>query len=603
MRSDVTISKKIPKAHSFRKGKRIYAIFEEQPLISEITDVAAELIDRSSGGTCPSGSIDALGARYGPNVVEETLADFGEIHERLTDRVSEGKRNVGIDSVSIDVPADITAATPLVQKCLSFLASQPSARKTIVLQVSHLLSSSAWSRVFESVISFSRIHPLGVAAEIPIDNLEAFMLTTRKRLRKFAFRVRLSGGRTEEILSRNGRLLKAALETGPVALVVEPDSLISVVEWLRHLPGIPLPLVHVGHGECSLASTNRFGDCQEIVPIVESIGYLREYNRARGNQFHCGAGRWYVAVSARGNIYPCHRFVDDDRYIMGSVFTEPRLADNSERLVSASFKKQACSSCWARNTCAGGCIHEALRNTGSTEGIAEARCEFIRQNVEEAAKAFVTMNHQEKVKIDALAIQSRELFPQFETWPSDDGAGDTFSLQSKGNSMEPFIRAGASLEVSPVHPAQLRIGDIFCFRRNGVLVTHRLMARFRVRGVSIFVEKGDNAVFGETAAQQILGRVLSIRDLETGRVAQLDKPAMRCAAVLVVVSTICLSSVLFLAMYGYGFARALFRRRFSASQALKDVAAQSTLRSHSRVFQSVCRLPNDFINRVCMGPN
>lgn len=76
------------------------------------------------------------------------------------------------------------------------------------------------------------------------------------------------------------------------------------------------------------------------------------YKRISG----CGAGHEYVAITPQGDIYPCHQFVGNEKFKMGSIFE-----GNIEESISEEFKhahiynKQECKSCWARYYCSGGC--------------------------------------------------------------------------------------------------------------------------------------------------------------------------------------------------------------------------------------------------------
>lgn len=70
----------------------------------------------------------------------------------------------------------------------------------------------------------------------------------------------------------------------------------------------------------------------------------------------CGAGSEYIAVTPQGDIYPCHQFVGNEAFKMGSVLT-----GDMDRSLNATFKnahvyhKNACKTCWAKFYCSGGC--------------------------------------------------------------------------------------------------------------------------------------------------------------------------------------------------------------------------------------------------------
>lgn len=70
----------------------------------------------------------------------------------------------------------------------------------------------------------------------------------------------------------------------------------------------------------------------------------------------CGAGVDYLAVTPEGDIYPCHQFVGESRFLMGNVAGGE--LDDQVRAVFINNPLEAkpeCLSCWARNFCGGGC--------------------------------------------------------------------------------------------------------------------------------------------------------------------------------------------------------------------------------------------------------
>ena len=76
------------------------------------------------------------------------------------------------------------------------------------------------------------------------------------------------------------------------------------------------------------------------------------YKRLSG----CGAGNEYVAVTPEGDLYPCHQFVGDKDFKMGSVLEGGLDNKIQDMFMGASvLNKDKCSNCWARFYCSGGC--------------------------------------------------------------------------------------------------------------------------------------------------------------------------------------------------------------------------------------------------------
>ena len=70
----------------------------------------------------------------------------------------------------------------------------------------------------------------------------------------------------------------------------------------------------------------------------------------------CGCGNEYVAVTPEGDIYPCHQFVGDEQWKMGSVLDGTFNMPMKERFAKANvYSKSDCKNCWAKFYCSGGC--------------------------------------------------------------------------------------------------------------------------------------------------------------------------------------------------------------------------------------------------------
>jgi len=104
----------------------------------------------------------------------------------------------------------------------------------------------------------------------------------------------------------------------------------------------------------------------------------------------CGVGTEYCAVTPDGDIYPCHQFVGESQFRMGSVLREDgdQLPVGLDHQVQDQFKnllvpdKPACRSCWARYFCSGGCAANAWHASGQVDGIYETGCALQKKRLE-----------------------------------------------------------------------------------------------------------------------------------------------------------------------------------------------------------------------------
>ncbi len=103
------------------------------------------------------------------------------------------------------------------------------------------------------------------------------------------------------------------------------------------------------------------------------------YKRITG----CGSGTEYMAVTPWGDLYPCHQFVGDEKYLLGNVWdgvTNTPVQD--EFRACNAYARPACRDCWARMYCSGGCAANAYHATGSIGGVYEYGCELFKKRIE-----------------------------------------------------------------------------------------------------------------------------------------------------------------------------------------------------------------------------
>lgn len=153
-----------------------------------------------------------------------------------------------------------------------------------------------------------------------------------------------------------------------------------------HLTEEDLPILAEEYEKLAVAYLNENGEDSEN-PFhffhfnVDLDGGPCLYKRMKG----CGVGSEYCAVTPNGDIYPCHQFVGDERFIMGNVWDTPSIHNDE---LEAEFKelmvpnKPVCKACWARYFCSGGCVANAFHDSGSLNGLYELGCELQKKRLE-----------------------------------------------------------------------------------------------------------------------------------------------------------------------------------------------------------------------------
>ena len=97
----------------------------------------------------------------------------------------------------------------------------------------------------------------------------------------------------------------------------------------------------------------------------------------------CGSGNEYVAVTPEGDIYPCHQFVGDTSFLMGSVLTGELDTERKAFFAQANlFHKPDCAACWAKFFCSGGCNANNHQYEGSVFTPHKLSCQLEKLRLE-----------------------------------------------------------------------------------------------------------------------------------------------------------------------------------------------------------------------------
>ncbi len=103
------------------------------------------------------------------------------------------------------------------------------------------------------------------------------------------------------------------------------------------------------------------------------------YKRISG----CGSGTEYMAVTPTGDLYRCHQFVGDTKYLLGNIWdgVTNKEVQNEFKLCNA-YARPECNDCWAKLYCSGGCAANSYHASGKITGIYEYGCELFKKRIE-----------------------------------------------------------------------------------------------------------------------------------------------------------------------------------------------------------------------------
>ena len=139
--------------------------------------------------------------------------------------------------------------------------------------------------------------------------------------------------------------------------------------------------------------------CEEYENLCDK--YLEKYERGEGfNFFHfnidleggvclqkrisaCGAGNEYFSVVPNGDIYPCHQFAGDKKFLMGNVY-EGKIDPAIRKTFAENclFTRKGCENCFAKFICSGGCSANNYYYAGDLNNPYGVTCEMMKKRIE-----------------------------------------------------------------------------------------------------------------------------------------------------------------------------------------------------------------------------
>ena len=121
---------------------------------------------------------------------------------------------------------------------------------------------------------------------------------------------------------------------------------------------------------------------EDIMRVVEMVlvGQVNTELVGRINQI---GGKAVGLSGVSGDIYPCHQFVGNEKFLMGNVdegIVRPDIVD--EFKCCNVYAKEKCRSCFAKFYCSGGCAANSYNCHGKIDDVYELGCELQKKRVE-----------------------------------------------------------------------------------------------------------------------------------------------------------------------------------------------------------------------------
>ena len=104
---------------------------------------------------------------------------------------------------------------------------------------------------------------------------------------------------------------------------------------------------------------------------------IKTIHEKKSTKISCGVGHGCTTVGIDGKLYPCHRYVGMDNYVLGDVHVGINQKKFSDYLNSYLENKKKCETCWARNLCKEYCPWHLSNEDGTFQSPQDWYCEDI----------------------------------------------------------------------------------------------------------------------------------------------------------------------------------------------------------------------------------
>ncbi len=138
--------------------------------------------------------------------------------------------------------------------------------------------------------------------------------------------------------------------------------------------------------------------------FTNATNVLRQFREGASRGYPCGAGAGLLAGNASGEIYACHRNVNDPRFALGSLGGGVDRARQRDLLAKVHVsKKPHCEKCWLRSLCGGGCYHVGSQLGGSVDSAPEEMCDWIRRWYGKCLRVYLTLLEERPGFLDRIS--------------------------------------------------------------------------------------------------------------------------------------------------------------------------------------------------------
>ncbi|AZR73663.1 hypothetical protein BBF96_09860 [Anoxybacter fermentans] len=114
--------------------------------------------------------------------------------------------------------------------------------------------------------------------------------------------------------------------------------------------------------------------------------------------YTCGAGKNHLCITPKGDIYPCHLLVGEEKFLLGNILEGTLDQELRKRFYQPLhvLNRESCKNCWARYFCGGGCVGENYLSLKSLVKPYPPRCQLTKHILKKAIQVYCSSLTEEK---------------------------------------------------------------------------------------------------------------------------------------------------------------------------------------------------------------
>ncbi|WP_206922544.1 radical SAM/SPASM domain-containing protein [Alicyclobacillus suci] len=119
-----------------------------------------------------------------------------------------------------------------------------------------------------------------------------------------------------------------------------------------------------------------------LTPYTEHINKFLNGKKMLTSFYPCNVGSGALGISPDGSVYPCHHFLDEPDWKLGSIEDGFPELPNRDNLYFSVDDRTNCSKCWVRHICGGECYHRAVTVDVGYSGTQRSACDEKRELIQ-----------------------------------------------------------------------------------------------------------------------------------------------------------------------------------------------------------------------------